>query len=115
MRAGRTRKLDASPDLNVIYFNSDFGRHHLGANGRGFIIANDFGQNHIAARLRYAGETETAYVYDIVGLGGPQHAYQKDAEAGQYGVWYRPRPDTEFFFWFYANREENSLPPPNSR
>jgi plastocyanin len=110
---GRIRTAERPPDLNDVYYDNDFGRHYLGERGHGLIIANDFGQNHIAARLEYAGETDQLWIYDIVGLNGPQHAYQKEADPGQYGVWYRPNPSEPFFFWFYGDKVENNLPPPD--
>ena len=100
------------PDFNTIYFSADFGRHYLGSKGTGFIIANDFGHNHIASHLKYAGETNDLLIYDIVGLSGAQHAYQKEAKPGEFGVWYRPSPSDTFFFWFYGHREESVIDPP---
>jgi hypothetical protein len=106
---------DKPPNLNAIYVSGEFGRHYLGAQGQGFLIANDFGHNHVAAKLKYAGQTEKLWVYDIEGLGGPQHAYEKKADEGQFGVWYRPNPGEAFFFWFYARLEENVLDPPAAK
>lgn len=98
----------STPNLNDIYY-SEYGRHYLGRNGSGFIIANDFEQTHIASCLSYAGETSDWWIYDISGIPGAQHAYDKRATAGQYGVWFGF--GGSFNFWYYSNKERNQLPP----